>query len=89
VLVRSLPLCAGPDCVGENRGDLPGVGGGGGRGSGVNGEKGTVQMGGREVGAGGEEGFQMYFSSVLGVESEVRAIFGEELGAYKLVQKEL
>jgi len=46
-------------------------------------------MGGREVGAGGEEGFQMYFSSVLGVECEVRAIFGEELGAFKLVQKDL
>ena len=45
-------------------------------------------LAGREL-AGGEEAFQLYFSDVLPQDSEVRAMFGAELGAYKLVQKNL
>jgi len=45
-------------------------------------------LAGREL-AGGEEAFQLYFRAVLPQDSEVRAMFGAELGAYKLVQKNL
>lgn len=55
----------------------------------LTGDKGSIQMGGREVAATGEEGFQMYFSDILGAESTARRLFGEELGSYKLVEHDL
>ena len=58
-------------------------------GEGLTGDKGSIQMGGREVAATGEEGFQMYFSDILGAESTARRLFGEELGSYKLVEHDL
>ena len=69
-----------------------GGGGGGGGGGGKSGvqivpDKSGVQMGGREVSAGGQEGFQMYFSDVLGTDPQIEKVFGDELGRYKLVER--
>ena len=91
--MQTLPLCVGENCFGDNRGELPHElemkSGRVASSSGQGDDKSAVQMGGREVSAGGQEGFQMYFSDVVGPESELGILFGEELGKYKLVEKEL